>query len=188
MPKSPKRRSFQSRRAVPDWSAKIGRALVVPCVTFAIAAASAAPAQEQPAKRQPGTADRLYTLDCRLAAFAPDTGESALQLTGKYPGSTLAPTLAPPVKLTSGASDLYIQPSKFHEQFAADVPAPAAALMAAGQRPIADAALAEPSTSPAWRTLPSLFVYGDADKNIPARAQAFMAERAKARRQDRGRK
>lgn len=53
--------------------------------------------------------------------------------------------------------------------------------MAAGQRPIAEAALAEPSTAPAWRTTPSWFIYGDRDKNIPPAALAFMASRAKSR-------
>ena len=36
----------------------------------------------------------------------------------------------------------------------------------------------EKSGEPAWKTLPSYFVYGDGDKNIPAEALAFMAERA----------
>jgi pimeloyl-ACP methyl ester carboxylesterase len=34
---------------------------------------------------------------------------------------------------------------------------------------------------PAWRERPSWFVYGDADENIPAALQRFMAERAGAR-------
>jgi len=115
-----------------------------------------------------------------VAAFAPDAGETALGLTGKFPGSTLAPTLAPPVSLTSGGNDLYIQQARFHDQFAADVPAAQAQLMAAGQRPVAEAALKEASTEPAWKTVPSWFIYGDADKNIPPVAMAFMADRAKS--------
>ena len=55
-----------------------------------------------------------------VAGFAPDTGESSLILSGKFPGSTLASGLAP-VTLPDGTQDLYIQPSKFHLQFAADV-------------------------------------------------------------------
>ena len=50
--------------------------------------------------------------------------------------------------------------------------------MAATQRPITDAALNEASTEPAWKTTPSWFVYGDQDRNIPAAAIAWMAERA----------
>lgn len=53
--------------------------------------------------------------------------------------------------------------------------------MAAGQRPVTEAALNEPSTDGAWKTIPSWFVYGTADRNIPPSASAFMAERAHAR-------
>jgi len=113
-----------------------------------------------------------------VAAFAPEAGETAIGLSGKFPGSTLGPTLDTPVPLAAGGNDLYIQQDKFREQFAADVPLAAARLMAATQRPIADAALAELSTAPAWKTVPSYFVYGSLDKNIPPAALAFMAERA----------
>ncbi|WP_442679219.1 alpha/beta fold hydrolase [Sphingomonas sp. ASY06-1R] len=113
-----------------------------------------------------------------VSAFAPDAGETAVGLTGKFPGSTLATALAPAVNLTSGGKDLYILQARFHDQFAADVPVAAARLMAAGQRPIAEAALAEASTAPAWKTTPSWFIYGDQDRNIPPAAMAFMAERA----------
>ncbi len=116
-----------------------------------------------------------------VSAFAPEEGETALGLTGKFPGSTLPPTLAPPVPLTSGGNDLYILQARFHDQFAADVPAAQARLMAVGQRPIADAALGEATTTPAWKHVPSWFIYGDKDKNIPPVAMAFMAERAKSR-------
>jgi pimeloyl-ACP methyl ester carboxylesterase len=82
------------------------------------------------------------------------------------------------VDLADGGKDLYIQQDKFHDQFAADVPAADARLMAAGQRPVTVAALNEPATDAAWKTIPSWWVYGDQDKNIPPQAMAFMAERA----------
>lgn len=116
-----------------------------------------------------------------VAAFAPEAGESAVDLSGKFPGSTLAPTLADPVALPDGGHDLYIDQAKFPEQFAADVPAEEARLMAAGQRPIAEAALKEAAGEPAWKQIPSWFVYGDADRNIPPAALSWMAERAKSR-------
>jgi pimeloyl-ACP methyl ester carboxylesterase len=72
-----------------------------------------------------------------VAAFIPDTGETALALAGKFPGGTLGEALDQPVTLAHGGKDLYIQQAKFHQQFAADVPKAAAALMAATQRPIA---------------------------------------------------
>lgn len=53
-----------------------------------------------------------------------------------------------------------------------------ASLMAAGLRPVTVAALNEAATAPAWKTIPSWFVHGNKDKNIPPQALAFMAERA----------
>ncbi|CAH0202997.1 2-succinyl-6-hydroxy-2, 4-cyclohexadiene-1-carboxylate synthase [Pseudomonas koreensis] len=113
-----------------------------------------------------------------VAAFAPEKGETAAELSGRFPGSTLGPTLSAPVELADGGKDLYIQQDKFHEQFAADVSPADAKLMAATQRPVTVAALNEAATEPAWKTVPSYFVYGDQDKNISAQALAFMAERA----------
>jgi pimeloyl-ACP methyl ester carboxylesterase len=113
-----------------------------------------------------------------VSAFAPDQGETAFALSSKFPGSTLGPALAPPVALASGGNDLYIQQDKFHVQFAADISNADANVMAATQRPVAEAAGNEASGAPAWRHVPSWFIYGDKDKNIPPRALAFMAERA----------
>lgn len=117
-----------------------------------------------------------------VAAFAPDEGEAAADLAGKFPGGTLGEALAAPVKLADGGTDLSIDQEKFHKQFAHDVDADEAALMAAGQRPITEAALTEKSGKPAWKALPSYFIYGDGDKNIPAQALGFMAERAGSKR------
>lgn len=116
-----------------------------------------------------------------VAAFAPDVGESALALTGKFPGSTLPPTLAQPVELADGVKDLYIQQSKFHDQFAADVPAKDAKLMAATQRPVTDFALGQANSNAGWKDISSWFVYGDADKNIPPETLAWMAKRANSK-------
>ncbi|GAB2859227.1 alpha/beta hydrolase [Pseudoduganella ginsengisoli] len=115
-----------------------------------------------------------------VAAFAPEQGETVAGLAHKFPGSTLGQALADPVSLDDG-KDLYIRQDKFRAQFAADVPAPQAALMAAGQRPIAVAALEEPATGTAWKQLPSYFVYGSGDRNIPSEAFRFMAQRAGAK-------
>ncbi|MGF6149481.1 alpha/beta fold hydrolase [Pseudomonas fluorescens] len=116
-----------------------------------------------------------------VSAFAPEAGETVAGLAGKFPGSTLGPTLAAPVALADGGKDLYIQQDKFHDQFAADVPAAQAALMAATQRPVTEAALNEQSGTPAWKHIPSWYIYGDKDKNIPPQAMAFMAKRAEAK-------
>ena len=116
-----------------------------------------------------------------VAGFAPDTGETAVELSGRYPGSTLGAALAPPVVLPDGGKDFYIQQDKFHAQFAADVSASDAQLMASTQRPITEAELNESSGLPAWKSIPSWFIYGDRDLNIPAAALSFLAERANSR-------
>ncbi|MFE3001452.1 alpha/beta fold hydrolase [Nocardia sp. NPDC059246] len=118
-----------------------------------------------------------------VAAFLPAVGESALELTNKFPGSTLPGTLDP-VPFTnpdgSAGKDLYIKQDKFHDQFAADVTADKAALAAAAQRPILQSALEEKATVAAWTDKPSWDVVTTEDLNIPVAAQRFMAERAHA--------
>jgi pimeloyl-ACP methyl ester carboxylesterase len=117
-----------------------------------------------------------------VAAFAPDAGESAGGLDAKFPGSLLGPdTLAQPVPLTGGGHDLYVRQDKFHEAFAPDLPASAAKLAAAAQRPITDIAFGEAAGEPAWKTIPSWFVYGDGDTAIPPKLHAWMADRAHSR-------
>ncbi len=100
-------------------------------------------------------------------------------LSAKFPGSTLGDTITA-VDLAGGGQDLYIRAEKFRAQFAADVPAAEAALMAATQRPVTQAALAEASGVAAWKMLPSYMIYGSADRNIPPAVMDFMAERARA--------
>ncbi|MET8122551.1 alpha/beta hydrolase [Micromonospora sp. NPDC005189] len=116
-------------------------------------------------------------------ALCPDTGESALSLSGKFPGSTLAETLVQ-YPVSTGGNEVAIGQDAYHAQFAADVSADLAALMARTQRPITEQALSDGlSGDPAWRLLPSWFVFGDADQNIPVAAHRFMAERADPRGQ-----
>jgi len=114
-----------------------------------------------------------------VAAFAPDTGESSASLSDKFPGSTLAGTLTT-TRLPGGGEDLFIRPDRFHDQFAADVPEDEAKLMAATQRPVAEAALAEPSGRASWKALPSYAIYGSKDLCIPPAVMSFMAKRSHA--------
>jgi pimeloyl-ACP methyl ester carboxylesterase len=117
-----------------------------------------------------------------VAGFAADHGESAFQLSTMFPGSTLADALvAWPV--STGGNEFAIRRDVFPAQFAADVPAAEAAVMGATQRPVTDVALAEglPADTPGWRQVPSWFVFGDADLNIPVALHRFMADRAGAK-------
>jgi pimeloyl-ACP methyl ester carboxylesterase len=123
--------------------------------------------------------DNVKALVC-VAGFAPEEGENALELSVRFPGATLGETLCT-VPLSDGSTDLYIRQQEYHQQFAEDVPAEQTALMAVGQRPVRDVALNEASGPPAWKSVPSWFVFGELDKNIPVEAHRFMAERAQAR-------
>ena len=115
-------------------------------------------------------------------AFAPATGESAFQLSLKFPGSTLGDALAA-YPVSTGGNEFTIRRDVFRHQFCADVSEAEAALMAATQRPVTEAALstALAADEPAWQSIPSWFVYSDADLNIPVALHRWMATRAGAK-------
>ncbi|WP_344792784.1 alpha/beta hydrolase [Gryllotalpicola daejeonensis] len=115
-------------------------------------------------------------------AFVPEHGQNAFDLSTEFPGSTLPDTLEPR-ELADGTVELSIALPKFRAQFAADVPVEQAALMARTQRPVTQAALTEPVAAevPAWKTIPSWCVFGNADLNIPVEEHRAGARRAGAR-------
>ena len=117
-----------------------------------------------------------------VAAFAPEPGESAFALSTMFPGSTLGDALQPTPR-GDGTTDLAIVADRFHAQFCADVPEAQARRMAATQRPVTLEALQEPSgEGPLWNQIPSWFVFGEEDRNIPAALEHHMAQRAGAHR------
>ncbi|MEU6372396.1 alpha/beta hydrolase [Streptomyces sp. NPDC046909] len=120
-----------------------------------------------------------------VAAFAPDQGETALDLAGKYPGSQLPGALVtkpyPVPGSTDPGIDGYIDPAKFHDVFAQDLPRSLTRVMAVAQRPGSLGGLGSPSGVPAWKSLPSWYVVAGADRVIPPAAQRFMAGRAGSR-------
>jgi pimeloyl-ACP methyl ester carboxylesterase len=116
-----------------------------------------------------------------VGGYALEPGENAAGITGQYEGGTLGETLVA-FDLPDGAKDLYIRQDRYRDQFAADVSEEEAAVMAVTQRPIVEAALNETVEAAAWKTIPSWFLFGDLDKNIPATLHRFMAERAGSRR------
>lgn len=126
--------------------------------------------------------DRRIKAIVYVAAFAPEAGETAAGLSARFPGGSLGQALAPPVALQEGGNDLYIRQDRFHDQFAADISDADAAAAAVAQRPITDKALNESSGTPLWTSISSWSIYGSQDKNIPAAALAFMAQRARSKR------
>ncbi|HEX6021776.1 MAG TPA: alpha/beta hydrolase [Solirubrobacter sp.] len=117
-----------------------------------------------------------------VAAFAPEPGESCIELSQRFPGSTLGDALQP-IPRRDGTVDLLIARDRFYEQFCADLPERDAGLMSVTQRPVAQAALEEPAgPQPLWKHVPSYFLIGADDRNIPAALQRSLADRAHARR------
>jgi pimeloyl-ACP methyl ester carboxylesterase len=116
-----------------------------------------------------------------VGAFAPEEGETPGDLASRLPGSTLGETLTK-VALPDGGNDLYIMQNRYHAQFAADSSPEASAILGVTQRPIRESAFGEASGEPAWKTIPSWFLFGAEDRNIPVAMHRFMAERAGSRK------
>jgi len=119
-----------------------------------------------------------------VAAFAPDEGERLGEAEGDSKDSVLMSAQVP-LKYPTGsgsetAVEVSIDPAKFREVFAADLPAEQAALMAATQRPVAELAFSEASGRPAWRSLPSWAVVATGDRAAGTDVVRSMAERAGA--------
>jgi pimeloyl-ACP methyl ester carboxylesterase len=115
-----------------------------------------------------------------LSGFAPEVGESPADLSGKLPGSTLGPALES-VRQSDGPADLYISQKQYHDQFAADLPEQLTRQMGATQRPILESAFTDQAVAPLWKSVPSWFMFGELDRNIPVAVHRFMAERAGSR-------
>jgi pimeloyl-ACP methyl ester carboxylesterase len=108
-----------------------------------------------------------------IAAFAPDAGESVNTLIAGFPSDGPAPPILPPQD-----GFLFLDRGKFHDSFAADIPAELAAFMADSQVPWGVDALGGTISEPAWRSKPSWYLVTTEDKMIPPQAQRMMAERA----------
>ena len=112
-------------------------------------------------------------------AFAPKLGQDVMALPG--PASALANpsvfNLVPATVPPTGATELYVNQVSFVKDFANDLSARSGEVLAATQRPITVRALNEPSTAPAWASIPSWYEVGTIDKVIPPVVQLSMARR-----------
>ena len=119
-----------------------------------------------------------------VSAFVPDEGEALGEVAPESKDSILNSALVqlhyPAANGGEPGVEFAIDPEKFHEAFAADLPTPQTALMAATQRPIADLAFSEPTGPPAWKDLPSWAVVATGDKAVGADLVRSEAERAGA--------
>jgi len=126
------------------------------------------------------TGDKNVKALVYVDAYVPALGETINSINGQFPGSRITPAALNFVASPGGVTEAYVNPVQFRGIFANDLPASEAAELAATQEPIAASALTEPSTAPAWATVPSWDVIGTADHAIPPAAQEFMAARAHA--------
>jgi pimeloyl-ACP methyl ester carboxylesterase len=108
-----------------------------------------------------------------VAAFQPDDGESIASLGGSMPpaGAPLKP---------SSDGFLYIDPTKFHADFAADLPATEASFMARSQVGLSVKAATAGATSSAWKTKPSFAVVATEDRSINPDLERKMYKRSNA--------
>src|SRR5580765_3080587 len=117
-----------------------------------------------------------------VAAFAPDEGEALGEVTPTSKDSVLNSALVPHhFPLNGGESvEFAIDPAKFKDAFASDLPDEQVALIGATQRPIAEAAFSERTGPPAWKDRSSWAVVATGDKAAGADLVRSMAERAHA--------
>jgi pimeloyl-ACP methyl ester carboxylesterase len=119
-----------------------------------------------------------------VAAFAPDTDERLGDVAATSKDSLLG-TAQVQREYPTGpggetAPEFLVDPARFREVFAADLPAEQAAVLAATQRPVAAAAFSDVSGPPAWKTLPSWALVATADKAAGSDLVRSMAKRAGA--------
>ena len=107
-----------------------------------------------------GADDKVAAL-VYVAAFAPDAGQATSEL-----GKDLPPAPGITKLAVDKAGFASLPPAVLKEDFAQDVPAAQAAVMAATQGPIAVKAFDEKTTVAAWRKHPSWYIVSKNDRMI----------------------
>lgn len=121
---------------------------------------------------QPGVVGLVY-----VAAFAPDSGESAGQLAGQFPPAQGFGNIGPDAE-----GNLWIAQDRYHESFAQDLPEDEAFVMAVTQKAPPAETFGDAVTDAAWRHLPSWYQVSSQDRMINPEAERWMAERLGTRR------
>jgi pimeloyl-ACP methyl ester carboxylesterase len=111
-----------------------------------------------------------------IAAIAPDLHESTMDLLKR--GAPM-PSGQSIVKDASGF--LWLDRSKYHADFAADVPENLTRVLSAAQVPIAAKAFGETVSQVAWKEKPSWYVVTTKDHAVSPDVERFMAERMGAK-------
>ncbi len=112
-----------------------------------------------------------------VAAFAPDAGESLLDVGQAFP---------PPPGVANAAPDsdgyVWIDPAKFRESFCQDLLPDEALVMAVTQKAPVGSTFADKMSAPAWRSKPSWYQISSEDRMIAPANEKRMAERMRAKR------
>lgn len=123
---------------------------------------------------QAGAHDKVEAL-VYVAAFAPSQGESTLDGIKAYPA---APGLANPVATPDGF--LTLSPDTVAKDFAQDVGAAQANLIATTQGAVRGANFEQKVTDAAWTSKPSWYIVAENDRMIQPEAQRAFAAKIKA--------
>lgn len=123
---------------------------------------------------QAGVSPKVASL-VYVAAFAPEVGESTLDLVKTAPPAPENGILPPDDK-----GIIYYDKTKFHAGFAADVSTEKAEFMFASQGPINVKCFITPVTQAAWKTKPSYAIVATEDKSINPLIERTMYKRAGA--------
>ena len=145
------------------------RALSLPCILVAHSYGGAVITE---AGTDPSVVGLVY-----IAAHMPDSGEKESDGGKRFP-SDLAKSGAIK-KLPDGFT--YVDPGRFHELFAADLPADQAAFMARSQVLNFADNFSATITNAAWRSKPSWMLVAGADRTISPDLERWYASRAKSR-------
>jgi pimeloyl-ACP methyl ester carboxylesterase len=109
-----------------------------------------------------------------VSALQPDVGEASGQLMSKFAAPNDAMRATPD-------QYFYIPAPKFHETYAADLPAAQAQFLADSEQPLAQKAMAAPITVAAWHSKPSYAILTTEDRVISPQLQRWMYQRSGAK-------
>ncbi|MFM0047404.1 alpha/beta hydrolase [Paraburkholderia sediminicola] len=111
-----------------------------------------------------------------VAAIAPDLHESTMDLMKRA-----APMPAGQGITADATGFLWLDRSKYHADFAADVPENLTRVLSAAQQPIAAKAFSETVSQVAWKEKPSWYVLTTRDRAVSPAIEKFMADRMGAK-------
>ena len=105
-----------------------------------------------------------------VAAYAPDTGQSALSLNALVPAAPVAN------EIMMKAGFLSLTPEGILNDFAPDLPDHEKQTLVVTQGPVAGVAFGTPATAPAWKAKPSWYMIASEDRIISPQLEAMMAQ------------